>query len=400
MLVIRYNVVKGDDHLNNIIEIVNKIKKDPKKLKRLIEIEKIEELYQLFRENGYAHDFNYFQVKIMYILETNGWILTNLKYDDASGGKNLKNNFTKILSASMASLLTLSSPYGLPKAKAESARDHFFKTTDKICSTLPYNDGIEWICGLGIGIAVPCAIGGLIYKAIRDSKRRMAELAEHRIRMSSVLQRIITICYGMEPYYEKLLDIAKIEPAVKGLLDQCIACLYYFREAFFDGEVPYIIRSENVNKEYKKSYTYDSQRYNAYIKSCTECAQKYRDLANRYSEPNYPYQQCYSQYPNTRTERVSVNVNVYNAQTPNSVFPTDNNRMVNNTNMPCNKEQCEEWAKLIDQVIELANCIMHCERSSPIRFKYVAPPPPPPPTPKPQTLSPGAQSGGRNFSRY
>lgn len=46
--------MKGDDHLNNIIEIVNKIKKDPKKLKRLIEIEKIETLYQLFSQLNFS----------------------------------------------------------------------------------------------------------------------------------------------------------------------------------------------------------------------------------------------------------------------------------------------------------------------------------------------------------
>lgn len=371
---------------SEMIEIVEKIEKDSEKLKKLVEIDEMEDLYKLFKENGYIRSFSCFQGEIMCLLERTGAALKieqleDIDYDSISGGKHTKDKWTKYVSTAMASLLALSSPLGGASVQA--------------APTLPsIKTAAYFTAVVGIPVGLLCVLGYLYY---RSEKKLAARLSEHYERMGNVLDEIRQLYYYVDSHDDSYMKIFQNEPAIRRLLCECMACLYHFPRVFRFTST--FVNSKHVLGDHKKEYIYNREGFQSCINRCKEIAEKYRRLGRRY-EQEKSISTNSDQNSSGRSNGVSVNVNVYNAQTPNSVFPTDNNRIVNNTNMPCDKEQCEEWAKLINKVVQLAEYIARCEKSSPIRFKYVAPPPPPPPTPKPQTLSPGAQSGGRNFSRY
>ena len=376
-----------------MIEIVEKIEKDSEKLKKLVEIDEMEDLYKLFKENGYVRSFSCFQGEIMFLLEKTEAALKieqleDMDCDSISGGSYAKDKWTKLVSTSMASLMALSSPFCGTDVRAHlTNRDiGFSEIKNELAPYLP-----TAIMGLAAFLGISLCGAIIIYSYYRSEKKLAAELIEHRRRMNDVLDEIRDLCYDIDSCYDSYNEIFKSEPSVKRLLEECIACLYHFPKAFFVSNSPPIVSLKYVKESYKKEYTYDRERFQHCISRCKAVAKKYEKLGRSYELERS------AKNDTGRANGVSVNVNVYTAQPSGAVTSDNSSKVANNKNTPCNKEECEDWVDLINKVVKLSEYIVKCEKSSPIRFKYVAPPPPPP---KPQTLSPSAQSNGRNFSRY
>ena len=109
-------------------DIMDKIEKE-NKLEKLFEIEDEKELYNFFKENGYSKSESEFKAERRRLIEEASINLEESELDEVAGGS-LKNNLTKLTSASMASLLMLgASPIS---SKAHASSGYYFADSQPI----------------------------------------------------------------------------------------------------------------------------------------------------------------------------------------------------------------------------------------------------------------------------